>query len=166
MQYGFLLLNNYIDKNNFDQTDTLTLQLGNPTTIYFRLVTLRAPAQVNTVGRYGDSTSTPFDLYADTLRFLPLLGTIAYVSFSSIDNFNSAGSPCERPGSYGMTNVPATQVIPSDDASIFSIAIPAGFQFAPNTMSVNFNDGTNVYQTQALSDISQMDTSSTDRFFC
>ncbi len=139
MRYGFILLDNYFNINALDLTEKLSIITGNPATIYFRLVTIR-----------GDTG----DLCHDTLRFIPPSGTQAFVSFTSIDD------------SLDIINRPATQIAPTQDASIFTITIGANETFAPNSMTVTFNDGTNTYNAQRLSDIIQQDVNSSNRFFC
>ena len=90
----------------------------------------------------------------DTLRYLPSSGTQAFVSFSNIND------------DYAITDRPATQILPTDDASIFMVQVGANESFAPNSMSVRFNDGYGDYYAEALSEISQKDVSTKDRYFC
>jgi hypothetical protein len=139
MRYGFILLDNVYNVNSFDKTENLNIINGNLTTIYFRLVTIK--------GNSGD-------IDHDTLRFIPAAGTQAYVSFASIDD------------AAAITDRPASQPYPTQDTSIFSVTLAADESIAQNSMSVKFNDGVNTFYAERLSDITQQDINSKDRFFC
>lgn len=139
MRYGFILLDKFLNINSFEKTENLSVIKGNPTTIYFRLVTVR---------------SETGDIHHDALRFIPPSGSVAFVSFANIDDQDA------------IIDRPATQPDASSDRSIFSVTLTADETFAANAMTVKFNDGTNTYVLEALSNISQKDVSSTDRFFC
>lgn len=139
MRYGFILLDNFNNVNSFDKTENLNIINGNLTTIYFRLVTIR--------GNSGD-------IDHDTLRFIPPTGTQAYVTFASIDDAAT------------ITDRPAAQPFLSQDASIFTVTLAADESIAQNSMTVKFNDGVNTYNIERLSNITQQDVNSKDRFFC
>ena len=139
MRYGFILLDKFFNINSFQKTENLSVVTGNPATLYFMLVTI--------------NSDNP-DIHKDTLRYISPSPVQAYVSFHNIDD-NKA-----------IEDRPATQLFPSQDASIFSVTIAAGESISANSMSVKFNDGTNTYLVERLSNISPKSIGSNEGFFC
>ena len=136
MRLGFEILSNVQSVNSFEEPISYTLYLGNPDTLYFRLVNL-------------DEKDTNCGTYE---RWIPGSGDTATVQFNSIDS------------NKNLSKV-ATQPFAADDRSIWSVAILPGDAIAFNSMVVTLVSGGQTYTLLPVTELVSAKTDQ-GRFYC
>ena len=137
MILAFLALDNVKDVNTFDEVTQITFLRGNPGTLYFRLT------------QQVQESDTPD---AVQRRYVPALGSTIVMFFEHIDV-----SKC--------FNRVAFQPFPNDDRSIWAINIMPTDIWQPNSMVIQFTEGSNQpIRCLPASDINQESTH-TRRFY-
>lgn len=139
MRLGFEIISNVQNVNSFDRPQSYTVALGNPSTLYFRLVNLD---QKRPDGGY--------------LRWIPNSADTITVQFASIDS------------NLNLSKV-AVQAFPTDDRSIWKVPILAGDQIASNGMTITLiSYAFSPPQTFTLLPVNMLVVSSTGdgRFYC
>lgn len=137
MRLGFEIISNVQNVNSFEEPISYTLYLGNPDTLYFRLVNL--DQKDGNCGTYE--------------RWIPGISDTATVQFASIDSNNN------------LSKV-ATQPFAADDRSIWSVPILPGDQIAVNSMTVTLLSGGQTYTLLPVTELVSASTSNSGRFFC
>lgn len=136
MRLGFEIIANVQNVNSFKMPSSYTLYLGNPDTLYFRLVNLDQKDAYT--GRYQ--------------RWIPLIADYATVQFASIDSNNN------------LSKV-ATQPFAADDRSIWQVPILAGDQIAAGGMTVTLVSNNQTYTLLPVNELVTEQTGD-GRFYC
>lgn len=125
MKLALIALKNYNNVNSFQEVTEISLQQGNPSTLYFRVVDLD---QSSADGKY--------------FRFVPSSNATMTVTLNNLDT-NSI-----------VTKV-ATMVSSADDRSIWSIPILAADRFAKNSLVATLTTSGVTYTIYFDSEVSQ-----------
>lgn len=125
MKLALIALKNYNNVNSFQEVTEISLQQGNPTILYFRIVDLdQSP---------GD------DRY---FRFVPSSNATMTITLNDLDTNNI------------VTKV-ATMVASADDRSIWSIPILATDRFTKNSLIATLTTSSVTYTIYFDSEVSQ-----------
>jgi hypothetical protein len=136
MRLGFEILSNVQNVNSFDEPASYTLYLGNPDTLYFRLVNL-------------DEVDTTTGKY---LRWVPLVADSITVQFKSIDS------------NKNLSKV-ATQPFQADDRSIWSVPILPSDAISAMGMTLTMISGGQTYTLLPVTQL-VTDKTNDGRFYC
>lgn len=125
MKLALIALKNYNNVNSFQEVTEISLQQGNPSTLYFRVVDLdQSPGD----GKY--------------FRFVPSTDATMTITLNDLDTNNI------------VTKV-ATMVSSADDRSIWSIPILATDRFTKNSLIATLTTSSVTYTIYFESEVSQ-----------
>lgn len=134
----FKLLEDVQSANSFYEVDEFELISGNPTTLYFRLITVR---------------NKDLEDQISDLRYLPAVGATMTVEFVHIDSNKS------------ISRV-ATQAFPSDDRSVWKVDILATDKIAFNSMKVILTEGSVSKTIFPASKLSSSSSDGSGKYYC